>query len=121
MNLSNDKDVMVYKNEYGKYSVMLRKKNQDNSYESAYIPIQFNKGVELDNKTLIKIKNAWLTFYKLEKDGKQETKFVIKCSDFEKVEHNEESKNPFEEFGNSIETESQIGEQIQIEDSDLPF
>ena len=87
MNLSNDKDVMVYKNEYGKYSVMLRKKNQDNSYESAYIPIQFNKGVELDNKTLIKIKNAWLTFYKIDtQDGKQETRFVIKCSEFQEVE-----------------------------------
>ena len=33
----------------------------------------------------------------------------------------ETNENVFESFGNSIKTESSIGEQIQIEDSDLPF
>ena len=124
MNLSNDKEVIVYKNEYGKYSVMLKNKHSDGTFENAYIPIQFNKGVELDNRTPIKLKNAWLSFYKIEKDGQKETKYIIRCSDFEIVEHKEqpkEEKNPFEEFGKSIETESKIGEQLQIQEDDLPF
>jgi len=125
MNITNDKEVVVYKNEYGKYSVMLKKKNQDNTFDSAYIPIQFNKGVVLENKTQIKIKNAWLSFYKLDtQDGKKETRYVIRCTEFEPIlvkNKEEQKRNPFEEFGKSIETESQIGEQLQIEDDDLPF
>lgn len=125
MNITNDKEVVVYKNEYGKYSVMLRKKNQDDTFESAYIPIQFNKDVKLENKTPIKIKNAWLTFYKLDtQDGNKETRYIIRCTEFELAANKTEEepkRNPFEEFGKTIETESQIGEQIQITDDDLPF
>ena len=114
MNITNEKDVMIYKNDYGKYSVIISKKNADGSFEKAYMPIQFNKGVELENKTLIKIKNAWLSFYKVE----DKTKFFIRCSDFDKVEKEE---NPFKEFGNNLKSDFDVGEQIQIQDEDLPF
>ena len=52
---------------------------------------------------------------------KNVAKMVV--NDFEITEQPEEKKetNPFEEFGNSITTESQIGEQIQIDDEELPF
>lgn len=117
MNVSNEKEIMIFKNDNGKYSFQISKKNLDGSYSSAYFPIQFNKGVELDNRTLIKIKNAWISFYNWEYENKKGTTFFIKCNDFEEIESKEipktqkEEKNPFEEFG----------EQLQIDESELPF
>jgi len=129
MNINSDKEYMVFKNDKGKYTITIGKKNNDGSYDNAYIPIQFNKDVELDNRTKIILKNAWLSFYKIVKELKGETQtttvFFIRCSDFGIVEDGikeepKEEKNPFEEFGNS-KTEFDIGKQIQITDDDLPF
>ena len=133
MNLSSDKEFLIFKNDKG-YTTTIGKKNSDGSYDNAYIGIQFNKDVQLENRTKIKIKNAWLSFYKIVKELKGETQtttvFFIRCSDFEIVEEAEkevansgkkEEKNPFEEFGDNIKTEFDVGEQIQITDDDLPF
>ena len=114
MNVSNDREVMIFKKD-DKYTVGISKKNQNGEYEKAYFPIQFNKDIELENQTLIKIKTAWLSFYKWEHEDKKGTKFFIKCSDFDVVEKKE--TNPFEDF--RIKTEVQ--EQIEITDADLPF
>jgi hypothetical protein len=46
-----------------------KKKKQDGTYDNAYIPVQFKKGVEFENQTNIYIKKAWLSFYKT-KEGK---------------------------------------------------
>lgn len=82
MNITNNRAVMVFKNE-NKYVVGLSKKKQNGEYENAYIKIEFNKDVELEDKTLIEIKNAWLSFYNWEYDGKKGTTYFIKCSEFE--------------------------------------
>lgn len=128
MNIVNDRDIMIFKNDKGKYSVGISRKKKDGNYISAYFPVQFNQGVEVENKTMIKIKNAWLDFYNWEYEGKKGTTWIIRISDFDIVaevqknqEKPKEEKNEFEEFGNSIKTESNIGEQIQITDEDLPF
>ena len=122
MNITNERPVMVFKNDKGKYSVGISKKNQNGEYEKAYFPIQFNKGVELADKTLIKIKRAWLSFYKWEYELKTGTTFFIKCSEYEiveqesKEEHKAQLKmesNPYEDFGESIE--------ISEEPIELPF
>ena len=120
MNIINDKPVMIFKRDDGKYVVGVSKKNGE-EYENAYFPIQFNKGVEVHNKTQIKIKNAWLSFYNWNYEDKKGTTFFIKCSDFEEIDREEKSEteilkevvngNPFEEFGQSIE----------ISEDDLPF
>ena len=134
MNITNERPVMVFKKD-NKYSIGISKKKQDGSYENAYIKVEFNKDVELEDRTMITIKNAWLSFYNWEYQGKKGTTWVIKCSEFEKVEEYEkdpmaseikinkveQKKDLFEEFGESIKTESQIGEQIKIEPEDLPF
>ena len=115
MNITNDKNVIVFKNDYGKYSVKISKKNMEGEYENAYIPIQFNKDIELENRTTIRIKTAWLSFYKINnEEGRQETKFFIRCSDFDKIDTSQEEKL-------SIKTESKVGQEIKIEDKDLPF
>ena len=120
MNIINDKPVMIFKREDGKYVVGVSRKNGE-EYENAYFPIQFNKGVEVHNKTQIKIKNAWLSFYNWNYEDKKGTTFFIKCSDFEEIDREEKSEteilkevvngNPFEEFGQSIE----------ISEDELPF
>lgn len=121
MNISNEKNVMVFRRDK-KYTVGIGKKNPDGSYENAYFPIQFNKDVELENKTLIKIKTAWLSFYKWENDSGKGTVFYIKCSDFDIVEEPKVESNPYEEFGNSIDLDD-VGEQITIDtdELELPF
>ena len=117
MEIISKKEEMVFKNEYnGKvfYSIGISKKNQDGKYENGYINVRFKKDVELENQTKIKIKKAWIDFYC--KDRK--TFPYIFVSEFEPVE---EKKDVFKEFGESIKTESEIGQQIEITDDDLPW
>lgn len=61
-----------------------------------------------------------------EVDDKRRYKTYVLVNGIEYLSKNESKEekpetNPFEEFGNSITTESQIGEQIQIDDEELPF
>ena len=117
MEIVSNREDIVFRNDYnGKifYSIGISKKKQDGSYENGYINVRFKKDVELENQTKIKINKAWLDFYC--KDRK--TFPYIFISEFDIVE---EKKDPFKEFGESIKTESQIGQQIEITNSDLPF
>lgn len=111
MNIVNERPVMVFKKE-NKYIVGVSKKKQNGEYENAYIKIEFNKDAELEDKTLIKIKNAWLSFYNWEYEGKKGTTYYIKCSDFEIVG---ETQNQFKEFNEEHQ------EELKITDEDLPF
>ena len=120
MEIISNKEEMIFKNEYnGKvfYSIGISKKNQDGKYENGYINVRFKKDVELENQTKIKIKKAWIDFYC--KDRK--TFPYIFISEFDIVSEREQEKDLFKEFGESIKTESQIGEQIQITDDDMPW
>ena len=116
MKIISDKFEMIFRKDYdGKpsYSLGLSKRKQGGTYENGYIKACFKQGVELQDKTKIKIKDAWLNFNVVEK----KTYPFIFINEFETEEKKEE--NPFKDFGNSIKTEVQ--EQIVIEDSDLPF
>ena len=113
MNIVTDKPITVFRRdtEFGSfYSVGLSKKNNEGSYINGYMSVQFKNGVELENKTKIYIKNAWLSFYLKEK----ETKPYIFISDFETLEDTinqakqPKQQDPFVEMG-------------QIVDDDLPF
>lgn len=116
MQIISDKEEMIFRKDYnGKptYSVGLSKKDKDGNYINGYMNVKFKNGVELENQTKIKIKEAWLGFNQQEK----KTYPYIFINDFEIVEE----KNQFEEFGNNIKTESKIGQQIEIKSEDLPF
>lgn len=118
MQIISDKEEMIFRKDWNDkklYSIGLNKKNKDGSYTNGYMNCQFKNDVVLENKTKIKIKEAWLTFYLKDK----QTYPYIFINDFDIVE--QEQTNPFEEFGDSIKTESDIGQQIEIEDEDLPF
>lgn len=113
MELVSNKEEMIFRNEYnGKvsYSLGLSKKKQDGSYEKGYINVSFKKGVELQNQTKIKIKSAWLDFYKKDKA----TIPTIFINDFDIVE-----TIPTQKL--TTKTESDFGQQIEITDDDLPW
>ena len=121
MNITNDREVMIFKNNDGKYIVGLSKKNGE-EYERAYFPIQFNKGVELEDRTLIKIKNAWLSFYNWTYQDKKGTKFFIKCNDFETVGAKEKTDAEIlSEVVNNDNVYSDFGKSIEIDQDSLPF
>ena len=66
MNIECEKEKMIFRNENnGKvfYSIGLSKKNQDGKYTSGYMPCRFPKNANIENKTKIKILNAWLDFW----------------------------------------------------------
>lgn len=75
------------------YSTSISNKNQDGKYNYIYIPVQFPKGTELDDKTNIEIKKGFLTFYTT-KDGKNQIKLVV--MDFESRANTETEIEDFE-------------------------
>lgn len=120
MNIQTDNQVMVfrYDGQYGaNYSIGLSKKKQDGTYENGYMPCRFKKDVELENKTPIYIKQAWLTFN--QKDKK--TYPYIFINEFELVgdkidkEHKEIKKDIVSEQFAEFEQE------IELDDDSLPF
>lgn len=121
MNIKENYIVMVFCKEFeGRklYSIGLSKKNKNGGYDNGFMSVRFKKDVVVNNKTRIKLKDAWLSFNTNE--GK--TFPFIFINDFEIVSEanpNKKEENPFEDFGNSIKTEVQ--EQIEIQESDLPF
>ena len=113
MELLSNKEEMIFRSEYnGKaiYTLGLSKKDKEGNYIKGYIGVNFKKGVELQNQTKIKIKNAWLDFYKKDKI----TIPTIFINEFEVVEdiplNQLTTKTDFDKKG-----------QIKITDDDMPF
>lgn len=75
-------EVMIFKNEKGTYKIGMSKKDRNNQYFNGYLLCKFKKGVEIENKTKIKIKNAFISFYLNDK----ETIPYIMITEYEKVE-----------------------------------
>lgn len=116
MNIQTDKMQMIFRKDYEgrvSYTMGISKKKQDGTYDNAYLPVQFKKGVELENKTNIYIKDAWLTFFKT-REGKPI--FYIFINDFNTVS---EQANDY----TSITTKDSALDSLnmRIEDKDLPF
>ncbi len=76
----NGENVMIFKNENGRYTTSISNKKEDGSYENAYLQVQFRKGVELENKTRINIKDGFLTFFRTQEGN---TVYKIVVLDFE--------------------------------------
>ena len=118
MEIISDKEEMIFKNEYNDkpyYTMGLSKKDKSGNYIKGYINVNFKKGVVLSNMTKIRIKSAWLDFYK--KDV--QTIPYIFINDFDIVEN--DKKDIFEEYGESVKTDFDLGEQMEITEADLPF
>lgn len=123
MNIEQKYPVMIFKainNGKTFYNLGLSRKDEKGNYINGYINCKFKKDVELEDKTKIYIKSAFLTFYLKDKI----TVPYIFISEFETIDQtlerikreNEVQEEPYAAFGNSIKAE-------QIDDLplDLPF
>lgn len=81
MNIKENEEVMIFKNQ-DRYAIGMSKKDRNNQWYNGYFRCRFRKGVEVENKTKIKIKKAFISFYLNEKM----TIPYIMIVDFEKVE-----------------------------------
>ena len=101
------------------YTVGLVKKNMDGEYERAYILTKFRNGVELDNRTLIKLKDAWLDFYKVD----NKTNIALFVNDFELVENAQKNENPVQNDipVDMLSSKNGITQPVPYTDEDLPF
>lgn len=120
MNITNDKEVMIFRSEYeGKvfYTIGLSKKNQDGSYTNGYMPCQFKNGINLANQTKIKIGKAWLSFYL---KGKKTVPYVF-ISEFTMPAEIKENEgiDIYKEFGTTIKAEEV--DNIPFSEDSLPF
>ena len=99
MHVKDGEEAMIFKNDKDFYSIGLTRKDRNGEYYHGYFPCQFKKDVKVANKTRIKIKNAFLSFYI--KDDK--TTFYLMILDFTEVDNKnvyelkseEESNLPF--------------------------
>jgi len=103
MHIKENEEVMIFKNEKNFYSIGMSRKDRNGSYFNGYFPCQFKNGVQVENKTRIRIKNAFISFYLKEK----ETKSYIMITDFEIVENKENY--------------AELKGEIEIDESNLPF
>lgn len=103
---------MVFKNDKGFYSTSIGTKKADGTYNNAYIPLQFKKGVSLENKAQINIKNAFLAFekYTPANSNKEVTVWKIVVLDFEPVGAAKTANK------STQQSDFQI-----VDDEDLPF
>lgn len=96
-----------------RYTMSISKKIAEGQYDSGYILVSFRKGVELANKSKIKIKSAWLTFYKTKNGEHTNTVPYIFINEFELV--NDELQQ-----SNGGISSVKLDEIVLTED-DLPF
>ena len=77
-------ETMIFKNDKGFYSTSISKKMMDGTYQNTYIPVQFKKGTELENKTTINITKGFLSFDKYTPNGatKEATSWKIIVTEF---------------------------------------
>lgn len=126
MNIQDDKQFTIYEKEINGvkyYRLQMSKKVQDGSYQNGYIDVKFAKCEPPKNRDRIYLKKAWISFY-LSKD-KHTIPYVV-CTEYETAEQvirdskkdivKQETKDEFADFGREVKLD-----EIEIEDSDLPF
>ena len=117
MNIVNENPVMIFKKDgqYGAmYSIGISKKKEDGTYENAYIPCKFRKDVNIEDRTNIYIKKAWLSFYK---DKDKKAVFYIFINEFTTMEQTI-NKSKEDSLSKAV---NEFAEEIQITSDDLPF
>lgn len=108
INVNITGETMIFKNDKGFYSTSMSRKTVDGTYQSAYIPVQFKKGVELENKSTINITKGFLSFDKYTpKDATKEvTSWKLVITEFTTV--------------GASNTETK-GSEFEVDNEDLPF
>ena len=127
MNIENKYPVMIFRSTYDNkyyYKMGLCKKMQDGKYINGYIMCRFKNGVELEDKTKIYIKNAWLDFYIKDK----ETKPYVFVNEFETIEEVINASKNINTMSNSQIVQEVVNSDdpfkdfgVELYDDDLPF
>lgn len=67
MTVESKKPIMIFAknreyngNTFRVYSTGISSKSQDGSYNNAYIPVKFRRGIEVEDRQLINLLSAWL-------------------------------------------------------------
>lgn len=96
MTVESKKPIMIFAknreyngNTFRVYSTGISSKSQDGTYNNAYIPVRFRRGIELEDRQLINILSAWLMPIKI---GENFTVGIF-INDFNLVEKNSASNN----------------------------
>lgn len=129
MNIVTDKPYMIFKNDYNGYTFYklgLSKKDKTGAWINGYIRCQFNKGISLENQTKIYLKKAWLSFYIKEKDTVpcifiQEFETVDEAIEKSKMPADKEIEQVVDNMTNKEDPFKEFGEEITLNDDDLPF
>lgn len=96
------------------YATGISSKREDGSYASMYIDVRFRKGVTVENKTKINIKDGFLTMREFTANGGDVVKrIVLMVMDFDLVE--ESASAPAEP---KAETQSGF---TALSETDIPF
>ena len=107
MNITSNNTLIYAKEFNGKthYRAGLANKLQNGEYDRAYIDVRFPKGTQLENKTKIKIKKGFLSFYNTKNsEDKTHTLWYIVVQEYEQIEFKEEKKTDvYENYGNKVE------------------
>ena len=77
------------------YSTRISKKDKEGNYQNAFIPVQFKKDINVEDRSKIMIMNGWLDFY-INKENKPV--FTIFISEF-----STEEGDVFQSFGDTVE------------------
>ena len=126
MNIESKQPYTVFRNDYNQYTfykIGISKKDATGKWINGYIRCKFKKDIVLENKTRIYIKKAWLSFDLKEK----ETIPFIFIAEFETIDETiENSKKSAEKLAEEPQRNSEVpfkdfGEEIEIQDEDLPF
>lgn len=112
---TDDKGIKVFRKDrqtkaggtFATYSISISSKDRNDAWVSAYVDVKFKKDVEVNNKAVIKINNAFPVVE--EYNGNKSIKYMV--TDFEVIEKGEKS----------VETDSEGFSTINMEDMDLPF
>lgn len=113
---TDEKGIMVFRKDrqtkaggtFATYSISISSKDRNDEWVSAYVDVKFKKDVEVNNKAVIKINNAFPVVE--EYNGNKSIKYMV--TDFEVIEKSEAS----------VETDSDgFSTFSNMEDLDLPF
>ena len=70
MNFKENYKMKVYSRENGYFTRLVKFNKITNEWDTAFVYLQFKKGVEIPNKTTINVRDSWLSFYKSKKSNK---------------------------------------------------
>lgn len=103
MHIKENEEVMIFKSDKGYYSIGMSRKDRNNQFYHGYLPCMLKNGLSVENKTRIKIKEAFISFYI--KDDKT-IPYVMILS--------------FEELGEK-ENYAKLKGDVDIDSKELPF